>query len=80
MVINAENADVKTCGGGTKYWNLWSNGHIAHTVNFPEAGKYMFTLSMRSRLILNEWAYAELRLDSETVKTISVDTDLFQPE
>jgi len=64
VTLEAENMPFKS-GGGSRPpgWALWSNGHLAQTVNFPSSGSYRFTLRAYGSIAAGDWSKAELRIN-----------------
>jgi Ca-dependent carbohydrate-binding module xylan-binding/K319L-like, PKD domain len=72
--IEAENMPVKTTGGSTSEgWNIWSNGYIADTVDFPTGGTYTFEVRARGSYAGGGWPIMEVRIDQNEVGTVTVD-------
>jgi PKD repeat protein len=72
--IEAEDMPVKTTGGPTSEgWNIWSNGYIADTVNFPTGGTYTFEVRAKGSYAGGAWPIMEVRIDQNEVGTVTVD-------
>ncbi len=73
--IEAEDMPVKTTGGSTSEgWNIWSNGYIAETVDFPNGGTYTFEVRAKGSYAGGDWPVMEVRIDQNEVGTVTVDS------
>lgn len=58
---------TKTTGAAvTGGWNIWGNGYIEETVQFPSTGLYQFDIKARGSVANNVWPNMELRIDQST--------------
>jgi PKD repeat protein len=74
LEIEAEDMPVKTTGESTSGgWNIWSNGYIADTVDFPAEGTYMFEVRARGSYAGEAWPIMEVRIDGDVIGTVTVD-------
>lgn len=73
MTLEAENMDPSTGGASADGWNIWSNGTISATVNFPRTDQYLFKVIARGDEA-NGWPNMELRIDGRTVGSTMVET------
>ena len=75
VVIQAENMPVKTTGGPTTNgWNLWSNGYIEDTVQFPTSGQYQFKVIASGDMAGGGWPIMEIRIDKVAFATFVVNS------
>ena len=66
---------IKTGGGSTSDgWNIWSNGYISDTVDFPTGGTYTFEVRARGSYAGGAWPIMEVRIDQDVAGTVTVDT------
>ena len=73
VVLEAESMPVKTTGGAvTSGWNIWSNGYIEDTVQFPTSGQYQFKVIARGDMAGGGWPIMEIRIDQVAFATIVV--------
>jgi endoglucanase len=74
-VIPAANFYTKTAGGavGTSGWDLWSNGNIAQTINFPENAVYQLAITASGTIAANVWPAMQVSVDNKVVMSFSVD-------
>ena len=75
LVIEAEDASIKTVGGPTiAGWNLWSNGMLGDDVYFPEAGTYEVVVRAYGSPLGNIWPLMELSINGAAGETVTVDS------
>lgn len=75
ITLEAENMPVKTVGGPvTNGWNIWSNGYIQDTVQFPSTLLYRFQVVASGTYAGNKWPNMELRIDGKVVKSFTVNS------
>ncbi len=79
--IEAENMETKTTGGRKSdgSWNIWSNGYIEETVDFPTSGSYSFEIRARGKKVLGEWSKMEVRVDQVAVDNFTVNSTSYGP-
>lgn len=71
--IEAEAMPTKTVGGSViGGWNIWSNGYIKETVNFPNSTIYEFEIIARGSVASGAWPNIELRIDEATKANFTV--------
>ncbi len=71
--LEVEAMPTKTGGGGiTNGWELWSNGYVGQTVNFPAAKTYQFTVMARGTAVAGIGPMLELRIDGRPVGQVTV--------
>ena len=64
---------IKTTGGAvTGGWNIWSNGNIKESVNFPHSTIYQFEIIARGSVASGVWPNMELRIDEAVKATFTV--------
>ena len=64
---------IKTTGGAvTGGWNIWSNGNIKSSVNFPHSTIYDFEIIAKGSVAAGIWPNMELRIDEATKATFTV--------
>lgn len=72
--IEAEGMSTKTTEGSTSGgWNIWSNGYIVDTVDFPTGRTYTFEVRARGSYAKGAWPIMEVRIDQNEVGTVTVD-------
>ncbi|MBW2054581.1 MAG: PKD domain-containing protein [Deltaproteobacteria bacterium] len=78
LEIEAEDMPIKTSGrpisGG---WNLWSDGYIADTVDFPTRGIYTFEVRASGSYDKGAWPIMEVCIDQTGVGTVKVDDSIY---
>lgn len=76
LVIEAEKAAIKTEGApnGGGGWNLWSNGRVGQPVRIAADGQYRVEVRAWGSPVTNVWPAMALLVDSEPIKTISVNS------
>ena len=75
LVIDAEDASIKTIGGlTTDGWNLWSNGTLGETVSIPEAGTYELVVRAHGSPLDGIWPMMELSVDGFAEDTVTVES------
>ena len=75
VVLQAENMPVKTTGGAvTNGWNIWSNGYIEETVQFPVSGQYQFQVVASGTPASGNWPTMEIRIDQIAIATVIVNS------
>ena len=75
LTLEAERMLVKTTGGPvTGGWNIWSNGYVEDSLQFPVTGMYKFDIVARGVYAGLQWSIMELRIDGKMVKTFTVDS------
>ncbi len=77
--IEAEAMPVKSTGAAVSGgWALYSNGHLAQTVQFPAAGAYLFAVVARGTTALGMGPRLALRIDGAVVDAVSVASGSWQ--
>jgi hypothetical protein len=84
--VQAEAADERASGGiqadstasGGERWNQWSNGEIAHTFEFEQAGTYDLRVQARGDLAEGIEPHMEIRLDGTLVASADPTADPWQ--
>lgn len=78
VVLEAENMPVKTTGGATTNgWNIWSNGYIEDTVQFPTSGQYQFQVIASGTPAGGNWPLMEIRIDQAVIATVVVNAGVW---
>jgi len=78
--LEAENMPTKTTGGATTYgWNIWSNGYIEQSVNFPETGEYKFEIIAKGSFGGGAWPNMQLRINQVSVANWTVSSSSWKP-
>ena len=76
VILEAENMPTKTTGGTvTGGWNIWANGYVENTVQFPVTGIYKFDIIARGSIAANVWPNMELRIDQSTKASFTVNAN-----
>ena len=73
--LQAPAMPTKTTGGAAcngACWNIWSDGYIAATVNFPSSGNYEFDVSAYASLAQGVGADMEVRIDGAAIASVVV--------
>ena len=75
LVIEAEDATIKTAGGliGGN-WCLWSNGTLGESVSIPEAGTYEVVVRAYGSPLGGIWPVMELSVNGSAGETVTVDS------
>ena len=64
--------------GGSYYWpggwNIWSNGYIEDTVQFPTSGLYEFQVVARGSYAGLKWPTMEVRVDQQVIAKVTVNS------
>jgi hypothetical protein len=75
IILEAEKMPVKTAGGSvTSGWNLWSNGYIQDSLEFPAAAAYAFEIVARGTKAQQQYPIMELRIDGVVAGTFTVNS------
>jgi hypothetical protein len=61
-----------SCGGSC--WEIWSNGYVESSVNFPTSGPYELDVSAYGSYAGGAWPNMELRIDQVKVASATVDS------
>ena len=73
LTLEVENMPTKTTGAAvTGGWNIWSNGYIQQSVNFPTTGTYNFQVLARGAIAAGVWPIMEIRIDQVVKSTFTV--------
>lgn len=74
LTIEAEAMAIKTVGGdaGNGFWNIWANGYIEQTVNFPSTGVCQFDVTAFGTPLQNIWPQMEIRRDDLPIGNFTV--------
>lgn len=73
--IEAETMTTKTTGGSISGgWNIWSNGRIEDTVEFPEGGTYTFEIIAKGSVASGDWPNMELMINQIAKAMFTVNT------
>jgi hypothetical protein len=73
IVIEAENASIKTAGGIIKGgWNLWSNGILGENVRIPAAGTYGVVVRAYGTPLGGIWPLMALSVDGVAGAPVTV--------
>lgn len=68
ITVEAENMQTKTTGAGANgIWNIWSNGYIEQSINFPAAGSYDVNVMAYGSFANGLGPNMEIRLDGARV-------------
>ena len=75
ITLEAEAMPTKTTGGATMGgWNIWSNGYIESTVEFPLSGVYEFEIIAKGSVASGDWPNMELRINQIVKAMFTVNT------
>jgi hypothetical protein len=75
LTLEAENMATKTTGASTTGgWNIYANGYIEDTVQFPATGVYRFDIIAKGQVAVNVWPNMGLRIDQSTKASFTVNT------
>ncbi len=75
-IVEAEAMPIKTTGAAVSSgWALYSNGHLAQTIQFPATGAYLFAAVARGTLAMGIGPRLALRIDGAVVDAVSVATN-----
>ena len=78
LVIEAEDATIKTIGGPTADgWNLWSEGTLGESVSIPAAGTYEVVVRAYGSPLGGIWPLMELSVDGAAGETVTVDSAVY---
>jgi hypothetical protein len=78
LVIEAENASIKTAGGTiNKGWELWSNGTVGENVRIPAAGTYEVVVRAFGSRLGGVWPLMALSVDDLVGQPVTVDSAKF---
>ena len=75
VTLKAENFATKTTGepiaGG---YNIWANGYIEDSVNFPVSGSYDFTVTAYGSVAAGVWPNMEIWIDQSPIGNVTVNS------
>ena len=77
VTLEAENFATKTTGGLTSdgnAYNIWSNGYIEESVNFPVSGNYSFIVTAFGSAAAGLWPEMEIRIDQSVIDSVTVNS------
>jgi hypothetical protein len=75
LVIEAEDASIKTVGGSFKGgWNLWSNGTLSENVHIPATGIYEVVVRAYGSPLGGIWPLMALSVDGIEKQPVTVDS------
>ena len=78
LVIEAEDATIKTAGGAINGgWCLWSNGTLGEYVSIPEAGTYEVVVRAYGSPLGGIWPLMALSVDGVAGETATVDSGVY---
>lgn len=79
MVVKAEDMLFKSTGAryADGSWNIYCNGFITESFDFPEGGKYNFTITARGDKALNIGPFMTVTCNSKEVFSSFVDSSTF---
>ena len=79
ITLEAEAMPIKTVGGPvTDGWNLWSNGYVQDSVQFPAKTPYRFQLVARGDYAGSLWPTMQLRIDGKPAKSFTVNSNTWK--
>jgi hypothetical protein len=78
LVIEAENASIKTTGGAIAGgWNLWSNGIVGEDVRIPAAGTYEVVVRAYGKPLGGVWPLMALSVDGVAGTPVTVGSSAY---
>ena len=78
-VLEAENMATKTTGAGISGgWNIYSNGYIGNTANFPSTATYSFTVRAYGSYAGGAWPEMEVLADNLSVGRVTVNSSEYK--
>jgi hypothetical protein len=79
LTIEAENFEKKTIGAAMEDgWNIWSDGYIEHSINFPAAGQYTLEIMAKGQLYGNDLPKMDVRLNQGSQKIVEVGSTAYR--
>ncbi|MBI3321452.1 MAG: hypothetical protein HYZ91_04200, partial [Candidatus Omnitrophica bacterium] len=79
VTLEAEAMATKTAGGlDAGSWELWSNGYVEDTVQFPSDGSYQFDVGARGSYAGGGWPLMEVRIDQQLLAKVEVNDKNWQ--